>query len=553
MKKKYYTLLIALSVTITSNGAQLMVQENGPSGTYASIQGAINAASSGDEIIVFNRAGGIPWVGDLTINKSLTIRNAEAAVRFKYQGDLQVTYVANAEISIVGMENSSGRIYPSGSGTNSQRTKVNVFGSILGMIDFHFYENFTLSVYNTIVDTDINLVNGSVVGSECKRIQIEESIGTNTQSSANIFIVGNKLVTTGFTNIYVMCPAYNIDTLIIQNNFMHTEHIGVFLDDLTPGTYIDISNNSIIGSNSATDGMYIREASCIGLVLNNAIQGYYSDPTLDNNSSSLYFGYNYYNDDDLFGIVNDGTNNVSSFTLFDEPLQNTSPLFNVGNPANQYLDVDLTRNDAGAYGGSYARTNFTPIDSIQKPVVSFVKANRVVNFGEDLSINSIGYSYAGNIVEAEYFWNTDPGQGNGSTLSALDGGIDEAVEKFQNAIQTWGLMQNKNVLHIRVKDEQGNWSNTFKVVVFVQGLTTSIDLLQEKDLKIYPNPSVDFIRLNKPIEVLEVKVYDSFGRLFQVLDKQASAWDISSYPAGVYYVNMLTANYKQVTLPFIKK
>ena len=37
-------------------------------------------------------------------------------------------------------------------------------------------------------------------------------------------------------------------------------------------------------------------------------------------------------------------------------------------------------------------------------------------------------SYSQSITEAEYFWDTDPGVGNGTTLLALDGNFDQAIE-----------------------------------------------------------------------------------------------------------------------------
>lgn len=70
------------------------------------------------------------------------------------------------------------------------------------------------------------------------------------------------------------------------------------------------------------------------------------------------------------------------------------------------------------------------------------------------------------VVEAEYFWDTDPGQGNGTTILALDGNLDEALEDlFTNAVSipTNGL----HTFNIRVRGIDNAWSNVFSYVVNV--------------------------------------------------------------------------------------
>ncbi|WP_282135440.1 MopE-related protein [Seonamhaeicola maritimus] len=59
------------------------------------------------------------------------------------------------------------------------------------------------------------------------------------------------------------------------------------------------------------------------------------------------------------------------------------------------------------------------------------------------------------IIEAEYFFDTDPGVGNtGNTLPVTQAGVID--ETF--AISTTGLTDGLHVLHIRAKDTNGNWS-----------------------------------------------------------------------------------------------
>lgn len=73
-----------------------------------------------------------------------------------------------------------------------------------------------------------------------------------------------------------------------------------------------------------------------------------------------------------------------------------------------------------------------------------------------------------NITAAEYFWGTtDPGNGNGTVLSAEDGAFSEAVETviatYNNIQSTVGPV----LFNIRVKDANNQWGSTFKKVVFI--------------------------------------------------------------------------------------
>jgi hypothetical protein len=75
------------------------------------------------------------------------------------------------------------------------------------------------------------------------------------------------------------------------------------------------------------------------------------------------------------------------------------------------------------------------------------------------------------LVQAEYFWNTDPGQGNGTAFFATDGNLNEAVEElFRNGLSLPGANGN-HVFNVRVKDVDNQWSDLFKTLV-VRGTIT---------------------------------------------------------------------------------
>lgn len=68
--------------------------------------------------------------------------------------------------------------------------------------------------------------------------------------------------------------------------------------------------------------------------------------------------------------------------------------------------------------------------------------------------------------QGEYFWDSDPGEGNGSTLFALDGLYDDALEAVGadiNQLPAPGM----HVLSMRMLDVNNNWGAPFSILVEV--------------------------------------------------------------------------------------
>jgi hypothetical protein len=77
------------------------------------------------------------------------------------------------------------------------------------------------------------------------------------------------------------------------------------------------------------------------------------------------------------------------------------------------------------------------------------------------------------VTAAEYFWDTDPGQGSGTAMVAFDGNFNQAIEQanMQTAI---GLSTGNHKLNIRVRDADNAWSPVFSVVVQIDEPTTAL-------------------------------------------------------------------------------
>lgn len=80
------------------------------------------------------------------------------------------------------------------------------------------------------------------------------------------------------------------------------------------------------------------------------------------------------------------------------------------------------------------------------------------------------------IVQGEYFWNNDPGEGNGTLLVASDGDFGDAVEAVllnTTALPSSGI----HTFHVRIQDENDGWSPVFSTVIIVEDLLANARLI----------------------------------------------------------------------------
>ena len=88
------------------------------------------------------------------------------------------------------------------------------------------------------------------------------------------------------------------------------------------------------------------------------------------------------------------------------------------------------------------------------------------NFKRIINFPVTDYTRDHYITQAEYFWDNDPGQGNGFPLIAFDGALNEAVENLVGP--DLELVGGVSVFNLRVRDIDGSWSPTFKRVVSLE-------------------------------------------------------------------------------------
>ena len=360
MKKTILTLVMSASIMFTM-AADLYVNGSGNANTYPTIQGAVNASSSGDNIYVAT-VGTYSENVSIT-NKTLFIVAAVADEQFTLSGSFTLNPGAGNEVSIIGMYN--GNVTASGSGT------VNLITSFISSIS-NTSGSLRMNVYDCEVTNSFSIANGSVKG-----CQILGGLTISNQSSSvgdTIRIMGNhienRLTWSSSYAYFEICNNYIEEignstayplritalqgtpggTNLIANNTIYSttsysQNYGIYFQSISNGQNLVIVNNYIKVANTyaisyAYAAIYSSSNMSNALVANNywnSYTGFSSNFTnsslVDNGTSSVSWAYN-----STTGILTSGTN--------------------MGLDQIEYRDINNTRNDIGTSGGPHAWSNY---------------------------------------------------------------------------------------------------------------------------------------------------------------------------------------------------
>lgn len=241
--------------------ADLLVEEFGQIPAYSSVTAAVNAAQSGDRIIIKNRAGDIPWIENITINKSLQFLSFANDGFFVVQGDYQINLVSGMEVSFIGMNNTFGSITTGPGSADFRSIQVQV-------VDSHFASG-SVSLQN--VAFNVNVVGsrfaagrvliayGNVIGNDIINNLTLDKISV-VQPTADFqndtcYIVGNKVFETSSSSV-TSGSAVHISTrnqaVHVRNNYIRFRSRGINVvesnDQFVPNL---CWNNTLRGESSA--------------------------------------------------------------------------------------------------------------------------------------------------------------------------------------------------------------------------------------------------------------------------------------------------------------
>jgi hypothetical protein len=155
----------------------------------------------------------------------------------------------------------------------------------------------------------------------------------------------------------------------------------------------------------------------------------------------------------------------------------------------------------------------------------------------DLSNALLGTNAVPTVSQVEYFWDTDPGQGNGLAFPSADNGFDSTIEKFVKSdvdiVNPIGL----HVFNVRAKDNTGNWGPVNKQVIIIETVLSVDPGIIANSYYFVPNPATSVIRFNKDIE--NVTVIDLNGRIM-VTSVSNNEVNIEGLATGTYILKVTT-------------
>ena len=392
--KLLFGLIAVCCISLSATATDLCVNENGNGGCYTTITAAHAAAVNGDRILITPKAGNAPYTENLTITKSLQFICATEASQYTVQGTFSIAPAVGRTVTIIGMRNLQGGVAGTTDGPSGARTKVNLMNCnfLLGDVAFD-YNNYDLSLVSSVIGAgSVTFRFGEIIGNEITgtaslvRVTVD---GTATNDT--ILVIGNKLTAGGTYAIHYTSTSQFFS---MQNNYIKTNSTGLYLEG---------SKNSALGRNTISNNTFTTDAAFgYGMQLvyipANAIFDVLNNLFLSTTGTAMYG----YGNNGLIGIsynvisspltittlTYDVNNNLTSNTTLDVNGRPNagSDAINGGSPDFSYYDINLTVNDAGAYGGSFTLDNFFPQTGGAR--VYYVQAPRRVNVGSAIDIKA---------------------------------------------------------------------------------------------------------------------------------------------------------------------
>jgi hypothetical protein len=402
-------MFLAILSGMGARAADLVVAAGGAGGAYASLNAAIAAASAGDRIIVYPQSNGAAYSETaITLTKSLQILSANEGAFYSIDAP-SITIApttAGSTITIIGMRLLTGNIVSSIAAPTGARCNVNILNDSLvqGGLNIN-HDNYNLTAAANFLNAGLLFRFGKVIGN-----YMNSALTINTDASVNnpndtVMIIGNRI------HYYTSLNAGGIQWnstghfFAIQNNFVRLDYPDNYVNY---GIYVITAKNSSSGVNSIINNTVLKQTYSIfyGIlvatpaiatteVLNNIVHApiYWGGLALGAGNYSVH--YNYVNTASYSGFTNDGTNlALLNTTINSATGAITTPLSNCingGTVDSAYADIDLTRNDAGCYGGSYTLDNFFPITANDWARVILVTAPRRVLVNGTINVKAIGF------------------------------------------------------------------------------------------------------------------------------------------------------------------
>ncbi|MCS3531286.1 hypothetical protein [Chryseobacterium sp. JUb7] len=391
MTKKLLTIALTGLFSTTAFAADLYVRNGGAGGSYSTVSAAITAAADGDRIIIQPKTNGTAYVENLTINKSLTFVSETIYNRYFIQGTITINPAAGRVVNISSLSSGDFSIYNiTASGpTTGGRTTINLYNCYLNNV-FTNKTNTTTNISGSTVRGSLVFSHGRITANKAQSIAANTIEIDTTPATTDIEVYGNK----SDISIENSQPNYNFK---FYNNFCS----GFYVFSLKPGSSNEIVNNTVYKPNAGDVAPFYINLNIANsgniAIMNNAasfVVGQTSACIQNNsNTAAVTATYNVFTNPFVTqGNMTQSNNSGSVNMNFDNAAYTVTGMnVNAGNPDVSYTDLDLTRNDAGHYGGSNSWANYWPTDSGGKPQVNYLLTPRTISSGT-LNITGSGFS-----------------------------------------------------------------------------------------------------------------------------------------------------------------
>ncbi|WP_345207726.1 hypothetical protein [Chryseobacterium ginsengisoli] len=396
MKTNYFLCALMCIMSFGKiKAADLYVRDLGAGGAYATISEAITAANDGDRIIIRPKTGNIPYLENLTINKSLTFASEINFNKYYVQGTISIVPAVNRVVTINNMYAFQSSIATSSVTLSGGRATVNIINCTVDQnIDLDNSKNVTANVSQSNC-ANLYFVHGKITANTIETVKLTDDAAplatTDVQIIANsLYYNGASLNSIAITTTSYPLKIYNNDCTIYYLNY--TTILPVLeISSIKTGSTNLIFNNRF--SSNHNDPSYARHtinisASSTGIIniSNNIIRSpnpsYYeinasSAPTVIANNNLC--PANPFNSSGVDISNNNFYDSAYSINLSTGTA--TGAVVNAGLPDEEYQDLDLTRNDIGPLGGSNSWMNYWPNNAGNKPRVMFLNTPRRVYQG----------------------------------------------------------------------------------------------------------------------------------------------------------------------------
>jgi hypothetical protein len=379
----------------------LYVDEDGSSDFY-SIQEALDACSPGDRIVVVPKSDGSAYLNMFVNKNNIEVVSSIETERFKVSGLIAIN---GSGVKLINCEYTGGSYF--------SWAEMNIAGND---VDFIYCKFNFCKIKNSSGNTNFHLYKDSL-------------INCSVETFGSAVIAGcYMLLNYPGSNDFIYKFDINYDDLEIIGNTFRLEYVYDFdmmIGHSSGAPYIKIMNNFFDDESSSSINFITYVSSTMfpstvrpfviennsfrsnGLVENIFEFSFFTEQLLvvknnvfDSNgycvfSSSIpltpVLRYNYFSN--VYGIffpVVDGTNVINASNTIDNYGGNSpgSSAINGGDPGPKYLDLDLTRNDAGCFGGSYSMWNFTTAETGTR--VLMMRTKRVVYAGQPIDVSAEG-------------------------------------------------------------------------------------------------------------------------------------------------------------------